>query len=191
MSAGLLLIRHGHTAWNGQGRYQGHLDTPLDSEGLAQAEALVIAFRQLRLAAVYSSDLSRAVATAQPLARAHGLPVVTDPRLRELDFGQWDGRLAEEVIAADPPGWQAWWEDPLTLAPPGGETLVALWERVRACLDELAAHHVADQGTVAVVTHGGPLRVLLALQATGRLHPPPNHAGVPNGGWLLVRDHHG
>lgn len=183
MSCTLLLIRHGATAWNREGRYQGHADPPLDRTGRAQARRLARALGGLRVDAIYSSDLRRAVETAAPLAGALALPVQTDARLRELHFGAWDGRRVEEVIAGDPAAWEAWWSDPVALAPPGGENVPALWARLARALAEIGGRHPG--GTVAVVTHGGPLRLVMARLATGRLHPPPA-AGVPNGGWLLV-----
>lgn len=183
MNCTLLLIRHGATAWNRAGRYQGHADPPLGRAGRAQARRVAGGLAGLHLDAVYSSDLRRALETAAPLAYARGLPVQPDPRLRELDFGAWDGRRVEEVMAAEPAVWAAWYADPMALAPPGGETVPALWSRVRRALREIGRRHAG--GTVAVVTHGGPLRLILAWLVSGRLHPPPA-AGVPNGGWLLL-----
>ncbi len=183
MNCTLLLIRHGTTAWNQQARYQGHGDPPLNRSGRAQARRLARAMGGLRLDAVYSSDLRRAMATAAPLAQARGLPVQVEPRLRELNFGAWDGCPAEEVTAADPDFWQAWRADPVTLAPPGGETLRELWDRVAAALADIYRRHPA--GTVAVVTHGGPLRTVLAGLAGDALQLLPA-VSVPNAGWLLV-----
>jgi len=179
----LLLIRHGATAWNHEGRYQGHCDPPLSAVGEAQVHRLDGALSSLRLDAVYSSDLGRAVATALPLAARHGLVVQTDPRLRELHFGTWDGRLVDDVIAADPSRWQAWWCDPVALAPPGGETVLQLWERVTKALGDICSRY--PDGMVVAVTHGGPLRLVLARLATGRLHPPVQ-ASMPNAAWILV-----
>lgn len=183
MTGALLLVRHGETDWNREGRYQGHADPPLNAAGRAQARRLAGALAGLELAAIYSSDRQRALATAAPLAAGRGLPVEPDPRWRELDFGAWEGQRAADLMAADPAAWQAWHADPLRVAPPGGETVPRLWRRVRAALGAIAARHRG--GTVAVVTHGGPLRLLLARLATGALHPPLPLA-IPPGGWLLV-----
>lgn len=183
MTCTLLLIRHGETAWNREGRYQGHADPPLSRAGQAQARRLARLCASFRIDAVFSSDLIRAVETAVPLAGAQALPVRTDPRLRELHFGIWDGRRAEDVIASDPAGWEAWFADPVTLSPPGGETAEVLWDRFNAVLRQIVEEY--HDKTVAVVTHGGPLRLLLAWLAYGRLL----HASelvIPNGGWLLL-----
>lgn len=180
-----LLIRHGRTAWNQQGRYQGHADPPLDASGRAQARRLATAFADMRLNAIYSSDLQRAVATAAPLSRQSDLPVQTDARLRELDFGQWDGQRVEELMQSQLPELERWWSDPISTAPPDGETVAQLWARITAVLDEIALRHT--HGVVALVTHGGPLRLITAQLETGHLHPP-GQVSIRNGGWLLVPD---
>lgn len=154
----LVLIRHATTAWNRRGRYQGHSDPPLIAQGRRQAARLCRATAGLDLAAVWSSDLRRAVETAAPLAAAHGLPVRQDARLRELNFGAWEGYSPAEVLARDKAAWEAWWEDPVYRAPPGGERVLDLWRRVTAGLAQVTGQ---TTGTVAVVTHGGPLRLVL------------------------------
>lgn len=180
----LLLIRHGETDWNREGRYQGHADPPLNPAGSEQALQAARAAAGLELRAVYSSDLKRALQTAEPVAALHRLPVITDARLRELNFGDWDSRLVQDVIDENPAAWNAWFTDPLRIAPPGGETAVALWQRFwGGALAEIRRRHTG--GYVAVITHGGPLRLLLTWAVTGRLHPPGQQM-VPNGGWLLL-----
>lgn len=183
MTCTLLLIRHGETAWNREGRYQGHTDPPLSPVGQGQARRLARLCACFRIHTVFSSDLRRAMDTTVPLAAAHALPVRTDPRLRELDFGVWDGQRAEDVIASDPAIWEAWFADPITLSPPGGETAEVLWDRFHAALGQIVEEHHGK--TVAVVTHGGPLRLLLAWLAYGRIHHAPALT-IPNGGWLLL-----
>lgn len=185
MSA-LLLIRHGRTAWNRSGRFQGHADPILDRTGRRQAARLVPTFAGLQLKAVYSSDLHRATQTAQPLALAAGLPVATDPRLRELSFGEWEGLYAMSVVTEQATAWEAWQQDPLQRAPPGGETGLTLWRRFGAALADLCSGE--GEGTIAVVTHGGPLMLLLSLLTAGRLQGGAPWR-VPNGGWLLLSGH--
>jgi broad specificity phosphatase PhoE len=93
--ADLVVWRHGRTAWNDAGRFQGHTDTPLDDVGRAQAAAASVALASLRPARVVTSDLSRAAATAAYLGAAAGVPVAEDPRLREVDVATtYAGRAA-------------------------------------------------------------------------------------------------
>jgi alpha-ribazole phosphatase len=182
VSCCFLLIRHGETAWNRLGRYQGHVDTSLNRTGRAQARRLTRTFSSLQLDAIYSSDLRRAVDTAIPMAKAQGLSVMQDVRLRELHFGEWDGRQVEAIIAADPAAWEAWYSDPVHLSPPGGETALALWQRFSDGLREIGDRH--RDRTVAIVTHGGPLRLLLSYLSSGDLLSLPP-SGVANGDWLF------
>lgn len=182
MTCTLLLIRHGETDWNRCWRYQGHADPPLNRVGRTQAARLARSLNHLRLDALYSSDLRRATATAAALAAGRGLAVLTDPRLRELDFGDWDGETAAAVQAAAGAAWQSWQADPVRQAPPSGETAARLWQRFTCALADCRRH---PSGTVAVVTHGGPLRLLLAHLATAQVHPSLAHS-IPPGGWMLV-----
>ncbi len=100
--ARLILVRHGATDWNRDGRYQGHSDTPLNAEGMAQAQRLVDLLRSDGISQVVSSDLRRASVTAQILAEGLRLaPPRLDPRLREIDLGEWEGRLATEIAEDD------------------------------------------------------------------------------------------
>lgn len=98
----LLLLRHGETAWNAETRIQGQLDIALNERGLWQAERLAQALAGEDLAAVYSSDLLRAHATAAALARHHGLPVLADAALRERGFGRFEGLTYAEIEARFP-----------------------------------------------------------------------------------------
>jgi broad specificity phosphatase PhoE len=157
----LILARHGQTDWNASRRYQGHAKVPLNKTGLQQAAALGQRLAHENIDAIYASDLPRAWQTAQIVAQACGQPVVAEPLLREMDFGDWQGRSHAEIHAqqADaPPGGH---QEPLSYAPPGGETLGQLAERVGAALDR--ARRTQQGRTVLWITHGGPLRTLLCL----------------------------
>jgi probable phosphoglycerate mutase len=98
----LVLLRHGHTAWNDSDRAQGHADIPLDVTGRAQAAAVAPCLAKLPLAAVWASDLSRARDTAEPVASACGLTVQSDPRLREYDVGEREGLTLSEAVTRFP-----------------------------------------------------------------------------------------
>ncbi len=157
----LLLIRHGQTLWNAELRYQGQTDVPLNELGRRQAEALGRRLAGETLHAVYASDLQRAVDTAAPLAAIHRLDIITEPRLRELNFGEWEGCTFEEIRQRAPAAYQAWLRTPEQFSAPGGETGAQLRTRVQAWLDEVRARH-AEQ-TIAVVAHGGSLMTLLQI----------------------------
>lgn len=157
----LLLIRHGQTLWNAELRYQGQTDVPLNELGRRQAEALGRRLAGETIHAVYASDLQRAVDTAAPLAAIHGLDIIREPRLRELNFGQWEGCTFEEIRRREPEAYEAWLRTPERFSAPGGETGAQLRARVQAWLDEVRAKH-AEQ-TIAVIAHGGSLTTLLQL----------------------------
>lgn len=170
----LLLVRHAETEHNTQARCQGQSDPPLSAVGRRQAAALAARLAQEKIHHVYASDLRRATETAVAIAAAHNLPVHTDPRLREMAFGEWEGLTWAEIGERYPQEWAAWQADPLGVAPPGGETLAQVTLRVQSALGSIAERH-PDQ-CVALVSHGGPLRVLLCLaldlppQAHWRFH---------------------
>ena len=156
----LILVRHGATDWNREGRYQGHSDTPLNAEGISQAQCLVDLLRSDRISQVVSSDLRRASVTAQILAEGLRLaPPRIDPRLREIDLGEWEGRLATEIAEDDAQAWDARNQNPAEVGAPGGETTRQVAQRVWACLHELATQ--APHVTTAVVSHGFSLATAL------------------------------
>jgi len=154
----LYLIRHGETDWNVEGRWQGHADVPLNERGLQQAAQIAQKLTGAGLAAIYSSDLQRAQETAQAISAATRLPVQTDPRLREINQGEWQGLLAEEVEARYGDILRRRRLDPLDTGPPGGETVKQVLGRVIAAIDEIRRHHPLER--VAVVSHGFALALV-------------------------------
>ncbi|MGC9393221.1 MAG: alpha-ribazole phosphatase [Anaerolineae bacterium] len=161
MSLRLFLVRHGETAWNAEGRYQGQTDVPLSAAGLRQAEAIAGRLAMTPLDAIYASDLCRAAETAHAIARHHTLDVRLDPRWREMSFGEWHGLTYPQMEAAFPET-VAWWNaDRVHHAPPGGETLAQLAARVHAALDDIRRAH--PEQTVLIASHGGAIRALLCL----------------------------
>lgn len=154
----LYLIRHGETPWNVVGRYQGQLDPPLNEKGRHQAGAAAAELVPLDFAAIYSSDLARARQTAEALAKQTGLPIRLDPRLREINQGEWEGVLIGDIRARWPAEIQGWENDPWHHHPPGGETLQQLRDRVYAVIDEIAANHPGVK--VAVFSHKLPIALL-------------------------------
>ena len=137
----LLLVRHGETDWNADGRLQGQTDRPLSDFGRRQARRLADELADEELEAIYSSDLSRARETAEIVAERLGLPVALDPDLREKDWGTWEGLTAVE-------------RDRVEFA---GESTEEHQERILRALRRIAERHPGD-GRVLVVTHGGSMR---------------------------------
>ncbi|MBN2471214.1 MAG: histidine phosphatase family protein, partial [Anaerolineae bacterium] len=151
----LTLIRHGLTAWNAQGRAQGHAPVPLSEQGHEQARLLARALGGQPFAAIYSSDLLRCRQTAAPLAETLGLAIRFDERLREIDLGNWQGLGREEWRAYDPEHYAAVEADPVNVPYPGGENRPMLAARVMAGVRAIAAAHPGEH--VLVITHGGPI----------------------------------
>ena len=156
----ILAIRHGETAWNVDTRLQGHLDIPLNDMGLRQAKNLARALSEREVVdAIYASDLSRAHATAQSIAQAMGRTVSSHVGLRERHFGVFQGRTFDEVEAELPEHAWHWRKRTPDWAPPeGGESLLAVRERIVSTVDELAARHAGQQ--IVLVAHGGVLDIL-------------------------------
>jgi broad specificity phosphatase PhoE len=140
----LLLVRHGETDWNAQGRLQGHTDRPLNDYGRQQAKALAHRLAGEGADAIYTSDLLRAKETAEIVGERLGLTVVVDPDLREKDWGTWEGLTGDERVAVE-------FE---------GETTEAHRDRVMGAVRRIVARHPEQQ--VVVVTHGGSLRRIQA-----------------------------
>ena len=160
----IIAVRHGETAWNVDTRIQGHLDIALNDTGRWQARQVARALADEPLAAVYTSDLQRAHATAQAIAQASGAPLVAEPGLRERRFGELEGRTFAEIEAELPEQARRWRQRDPHFAPTGGETLVQLRERIAATTHRLAAQHTEQ--LIVLVAHGGVLDMLYRL-ATG------------------------
>lgn len=163
----ILLSRHGETEWNAVRRVQGWTDIPLSTKGEAQAEALADRLSTVPLAAVYSSDLSRAAQTAAPAAARHGLTVQTTLELREKGFGDWEGLTQADLERDYSDLWHRYHVARDQSAPvPGGETFPQVQARMAAILRRVLAAHPGPEETVLLVGHGGAGRMLIleALQ---------------------------
>jgi broad specificity phosphatase PhoE len=155
----LILIRHGETDWNVEGRYQGQADPPLNHRGLAQAHQLAVSLRDVPLDVLVTSPLSRAYQTAAILAEIlGGLPLHVDPRLMEIHQGDWQTRLRSEIEALYPDLFQRWETEPWEITPPGGEHLRQVQARVYAALDDLLAQYQGQ--TIGLVTHRIPIALI-------------------------------
>ena len=182
----LYLVRHGETAWNRSGRYQGQSDPPLSKSGWCQAEEAAARLGGVRLDAIYSSDLRRAASTARVLAVRASVPptrVYRTADLREIDFGCWEGLTYREIQQRWGDALQSWYRDPVAYTPPGGEPFARFCYRVARFFLEIARRHRG--AAVAVVTHGGVL-ALTERWLCGEPCRPMGRSPVPPGGVLAV-----
>jgi broad specificity phosphatase PhoE len=154
----ILLARHGESDWNRDRRWQGYADRPLTDRGREQARALAERLSDIRLDAIYSSDLERARATAEAVARPRGVAVEQVSALREVDVGSWSGLTREEAEERHPETFGRWlqgsagWTD--------GETYEEMSDRVLGAIAKIVRQH--PEGRVLVVSHGGPIRAVHA-----------------------------
>ncbi len=166
----IIAVRHGETAWNVDTRLQGQLDVPLNDRGREQARRAAQALFDETPDVVYSSDLSRALETAQSAAALLGRPVLTDTGLRERHFGVWQGHTYAEVEQRWPELSERWRRREAGFGPEQGETLQGFFDRVVACVSRLAAAHPGQ--TVLMVAHGGVLDCLYRAASRIALDAP-------------------
>lgn len=160
MRTTVYLIRHGETDWNMDGRWQGHVDIPLNEQGVQQSRLLAqrLVAEGVRFDYIYSSDLARAYQTAWEVGAAMNVPVELLPPLREIDLGAWSGLTREDIKARYPVEY-ALLEKGQDIARGGGETLAALRKRVIQGIEAIVAQHHGE--TLAFFSHGGPIRMML------------------------------
>lgn len=159
----LVVVRHGETEWNHDNRVQGSMDVPLSSRGREQTLALARLLARLgkTVDKVFTSDLSRAMETAQILAARLGWPPpVVDPLLREMDCGEWEGRSLDDLREGEPEGWRRWMDDP-AFRVPGGESILDVKARARSFLT-LRGEELQAAERVVVVAHGLFNRMILS-----------------------------
>jgi probable phosphoglycerate mutase len=151
----VILVRHGETEWNIDRRFQGHRDSPLTPEGIAQAKALGVRLAAGKIVAVYSSDLGRALHTARCIVESTGHPIATEPRLRERCLGVFEGLKEADIRARYPDEADRYYARDPHFAMTGGESAVGHFARCLEALHDLALRHAGQ--TTLVVTHGGTL----------------------------------
>lgn len=156
--AAIWLIRHAESEWNALGRWQGQADPALSERGRAQASALAERLASARLEALVSSDLLRARQTAEIVARAAGLPLACDARLRERDLGEWSGLTTAEIQLRWPAELARVQARDPAARPGGGESIRDVALRARGFFEELAREGAT--GRIGVVAHGGLIRSL-------------------------------
>ncbi len=183
----LCLARHGETNWNLERRFQGQLDIALNYKGRMQAAALDEELAERPFDRIYSSDLSRAIATASPHAARRGLPLAQRAELREKHDGLWHGLSHDEVAARYPEDYQHYLDRRADYAAPGGETLMRFAARVRSGLTKIASVHPGE--TLLVVVHAGVLDIAWRMATGSRLDTPralPALNAAPN--WFVFED---
>lgn len=156
----VFLVRHGATLLTEEDRFTGSINVPLADPGREQAQRLAKRLGDVHLAAVYASDLDRAVETAAIVADAHALPVIQRPEFREISHGQWEQMTREEVLERFPREAAAWDDDPFSFAPEGGETGLAVTARALPALLELVNAHPGEM--ILVVSHKATIRLVLS-----------------------------
>lgn len=180
-----MLLRHGRTAWNAQGRAQGHADVTLDATGQLQAKQVAPAMAQLRPVALYSSDLQRACQTAQAIAETTGLSPQLDARLREYDVGQRQGITAAEFAQQYPQAFAQWQQGLISGTVPGGETPVQVRHRMAQVLTEIYRSLEKDEVAV-VVSHGAAIRTAVTHLLGLQMNALRLFGDVSNCGWVRL-----
>jgi len=170
----LLLVRHGITEFNSTRKFQGHSDIELSATGYRQVERLRDRLADDKIDAVYSSDLRRALVTAEVISSEHEVDIVTCPELREVNYGNVEGLTFEEISRLYPEVAESLTNFSLQMKFPGGENFERFIERASKFLDRLKGHTPSQ--TILIVAHGGPLRVLVC-----RL------LGIDLGHWRQIR----
>jgi probable phosphoglycerate mutase len=156
----VFLVRHGATPLTADDRFAGSTDVPLGPEGQIQIERLADRLAAAPLTAVYSSPLRRTFATAEVVARPHGVTPVLVDGLREIDHGHWEGLRRADVQQTYPAEYAAWERDPVNVAPEGGETGLQVLARALPVMHDIVLRHAGE--SVLVVSHKATNRLLIA-----------------------------
>lgn len=159
MSLKIYLLRHGETEYSKRGSFCGAIDPELTSEGNQMAQAFADAYRSIRWTDVYVSPMKRAIATAQPLCDAVGLPMQLRDGLREIAYGAWENKEQEHVRLHYEQDYLRWLTDPAWNPPTGGETAVQVASRALPIVTEIESKH--KSGNVLVVSHKATIRIML------------------------------
>ncbi len=181
----LVLLRHGQTDYNVAGRMQGHLDSQLTEVGRVQAEAVAPEVARMTPDLLISSDLRRAVDTADIVGAATGLPVKLDPRLRETHLGDWQGQSVDEIEQGWPGAIATWRSDP-RWAPPGGESRIDVVRRARPVVEELDEEMAGSAATAVLVAHGGVIAGLVSGLLALPIECWPAIGGIGNCRWAAL-----
>lgn len=155
----IILVRHGETKWNKVKKYQGHIDIELNAWGRQQAKETAKELAGLDIDYFASSDLKRARETAEIIAEFHDSSISEFQELREMSFGDWEGKSFKEIQAENPLDFKEWLEDPIKYAPPAGENLKQFQKRVLQGFNKVLQ---AGSKRNLIITHGGVIMIYLA-----------------------------
>ena len=156
----ILLLRHGETDWNLQGRCQGITDLDLNDRGKRQAMDVAAHLSTEKIDAIYSSDLKRALHTAEIIRQSHDLDVTVDSDFRELNHGELEGLTFTDIRSFYPDFLTRWRSEPAQLIVPGGERLVDVEQRIWKGMQRIASSHSSDE-RIVVVSHNFPILAIL------------------------------
>lgn len=156
----LYLVRHGETVYNKKGIYYGWTDCSLSSIGVEQSEELAEELRDIVFDVIVSSPLKRAMDTAKIIAGSSAPAIVSDRRLMELNFGDWEGKHYQDIEENYPREWERWQNDWKQTAPPAGECYQDLFCRVKSSLQDILSKYQGK--TVLIVSHNGCLRIIMS-----------------------------
>jgi len=184
----VILVRHGRTTWNADARFQGQTDVPLDDVGVGQAQRTAGALYEQLVGTevkIVSSDLSRAAQTARALASRLHVEVTMDKRLREISYGQWEGRTRDEIMLAWPEEFESWRRGTGEVRITGGESRSEAAARCATAVVE--AEEAMEHGTLVCVSHGGTLKgaIFALLDAPGM--PWNAIEGLRNAHWAELQ----
>ena len=189
-----IFIRHGETDWNKEGRFQGQHDIPLNQTGILQARRVVELIRDIPIDAVYSSPLERARNTAEIIVSEKNLTLFQDDRLKELDFGEWDGCIRSEIEAIDTARFREFCLHPSTALIPGEGSMKKAYIRVAEAIEDYRLRYSDADANVLIVSHATAIKLmilfLLGIGAEGFQMLQIDNAAVSslrsvNGGFVL------
>ncbi|MGG1679044.1 histidine phosphatase family protein [Neobacillus sp. NRS-1170] len=187
----IIIVRHGETNENAARRYLGHYDAALNQQGRKQLKDLSEILRRTEtqpISAIYTSDLIRAVESAQLIGNEFQLIPLPIIALRELHFGEFDCKTYEEIRQKDQERLERWIRNPYLVGPPNGETLLQLGERVDDWLETIL-NTEKPAGTIVIVSHGGPIRWFLSKWVKGDSNEFWNVEGLGHGKAMVMEWH--
>lgn len=185
--ARVVLVRHGETDYNREGRWQGAgSDPPLNEQGRVQARQIARDLARVPFIGLYTSDLERARETARIIGEVLGLEPRVLEGLGEMSHGAWEGKTLPAILEAWGDAYRTFEADPWNERRPEGDSYGDLAERVWPALDALANRHRGERALV--ITHGGPIRLVLS-ELTGTPLTRRDELGVDNGTWFAVEKH--
>jgi len=156
----IFIVRHGQTDGNSARKYFGITDIELNEEGIIQAGLISKRLEKENLFRIYSSNLKRAFKTAEIIAKPHRISVEPKEDLREINFGDWEGLSFQEIQKSYPHEFSKWQNNIMDFTTPHGESVLELKKRIETAFSEIL--NSARENNVAIVTHGGPIRVILS-----------------------------